>query len=181
MPSLLVVEDGTQVAGANAYVTLAEFKAYIGTIPLPTGADADYERGIILATRYLDGKYRHQLQGQRVRPAIQPLEFPRVGVRLVEGQLYYYGVAPSFYDSQYSGFLSITVIPQEWKNATCELALRALTAPLAPDIAPGDRVKRKKIDVLETEYVTGNFQTSYPVVEQLISRFLKSSSDAVRG
>ena len=181
MPSLITVEDGTQVAGANAYVSLAELEAYVGTVALPTATDAEYERAIILATRYIDGKYRARLKGQRVAPTTQPLEFPRVGVRLVDGAQEYYGTDPSFYDSQYSAYLAIDAIPQEWKDATCELALRALAAPLAADIAPGDRLTRKKIDVLEWEYTPGNFQTSYPVVDQLVSRYLRSGSEAVRG
>lgn len=177
----LVVEDGTIVAGANSNVTLAEVKAFVGTIALPTATDPEIERAAILATRYLDGKYRHRLKGQQVRPTTQALEFPRVGVRLIDEPQQYYGVDPSFYDVEYSGYLAENVVPQQWKDATCELTIRALTAPLAADIAATDRVKRKKIDVLDTEYVTGNFQTSYPVVDQLIGRFLKSSNDAIRG
>lgn len=177
----IVVEAGTGAAASVSYVTVAEVRAFIGSIALPTATDAEVERAAVLATRYLDGKYRHRLKGQRTYPTVQALEFPRVGVRLIDEPQEYYGVTPSFYDSEYSAYLALDAIPQDWKDACCELALRALTAPLAADIAATDRVKRKKIDVLEWEYDISNFQTSYPVVEQLISRFLRSGNDAVRG
>lgn len=177
----IVVETGTGAAASVSYVTVAEVRAFIGSITLPTATDTAVERAAILATRYLDGKYRHRLKGQRTYPTVQALEFPRVGVRLVDGPQEYYGVTPSFYDSEYSAYLALDTIPQEWRDACCELALRALTAPLAADIAATDRVKRKKIDVLEWEYDIGNFQPSYPAVDQLVGRFLKSSLDAIRG
>lgn len=159
----LTVETGAIVAGANSYVTVAEFKAHVGSIATPAGTDTEIERWGILATRYMDGKYRFRLKGQRVL-ATQPLEFPRVGVDLGFGR-----------------FLASNVVPQEWKDATCELMLRVAAGPLAPDVAPGDRLVKKKIDVIEKEFAPGDFQTSYPVVDQLISRYLKSGNDAVRG
>lgn len=173
----LVQETGTGVAGSNSYVTAAEVKAFIGTIALPAATDSEIERAAILATRYLDGKYRDRWKGTRTVPTIQPLEWPRLAVNVGTGYI------PGQYvvDRQALYYYPSSQIPQEIKDATCELALRALIAPLAADIAATDRVKRKKIDVLETEYVTGNFQPSYPAVDQLISRFLRSGNDAIRG
>lgn len=177
----IVVETGAIVAGAVSYVTVDEVKAFIGSIATPTATDTEIERAAVLATRYIDGKYRARLKGQRVKPTIQALEFPRVGVRLVEGAQLYYGVSPSFYDSLYSGFLAINIVPQEWKDAVCELAIRALSAPLAADIAPADRVVREKIDVLETEYTAKDFTVCYQVVDQLVSRLIRGQNEAVRG
>jgi len=172
---MLTVEVGQGVAGANSYETLANFKAYVGTIALPAATDPEYERALVLATRYLDGKYRDRFKGTRVNSVVQSLEFPRYGINLNTGLAG--GLRAGNYYSNYPS----DQIPQEISDATCELALRALTAPLAADIAATDRLKRKKIDVLEWEYVVGNYQASYPVVDQLIGRFLKSSSDAIRG
>jgi len=58
-----------------------------------------------------------------------------------------------------------------------------LSAELAPDST--GRVKREKVDVLETEWFDGEDSTSttYRVVEQLLSDLLKpkGSADAMRG
>lgn len=160
----LTVETGAITPGANAYVSIAGADAYHadrgGTW---TGTTAQKTAAILAATAYLDGKYRRRLKGVRRSPLQQSLEWPRLGVS-VEGVLF-----PS------------DTIPAEIVAATCELALRSLSAPLAPDVAPGDRIVKKKIDVIEKEFQPGDFQTSYPVVEQLIGRFLQSGNDAVRG
>lgn len=162
----LVVETGTGAAGSTSYVSVSDVRGFIGSIALSTATDTEIERAAILATRYLDGKYRARWVGVRMLADTQPLEWPRyVNLRRTDG---------------YIDALSAT-IPQAIKDATCELALRALTSPLAPDIAPRDRVIRKKIDIIETEFSLGDFTTSYPVVDQLIGRFLKSPSEAIRG
>ena len=163
----LIVESGIIVAGANAYASIASADSYHADRGNAwTGTTAQKTAALLAATAYLDGKYRNRWKGARVQPLVQLLEWPRAGVQ-VEG---------------FAGFLyPYTTIPPEIVAATCELALRALTAPLAPDIAPGDRLVRKKIDVIEKEFAPSDFQTSYPVVDQLISRYLKSGNDAVRG
>lgn len=155
----LTPETGAIVAGANTYVTLAEQKAFIGSIPQPTATDAELERAIVLAARYLDGNYRARWKG--VKESItQSMEWPRYVVA---------GVLPG-------------TIPQRLKDAQCELALRALSGELSADTTTG--IKREKVDVLETEYFSGQSgKAAYPVVDQLLSDYLKplGSSDLVRG
>lgn len=171
----LTVELGNITAGANSYVAIADADAYHSdrlNAAWTAASTAQKTAALINATAYLDGKYRKRWQGVRIS-SLQPLEWPRV-------------LASPALSSIYDGFVTIhetlsTVVPEEIKSATCELALRALSSPLAPDVAPSARVKRKKVDVIETEYVTGDFQTSYPVVDQLVSRYLRSGNDAVRG
>lgn len=163
----ITTETGSgTTSGANSYAAIADADAYHSdrlNTAWATATEAQKTAALINATAYLDGKYRNRWIGQRVT-SLQPLEWPRYGVTVGVGYL-----------------VSTTTIPDEIKYATCELALRALSSPLAPDVAPSARVKRKKIDVIETEYVTGDFQTSYPVVDQLVSRYLRSGNDAVRG
>jgi phage gp36-like protein len=179
----IIVEVGTIVAGAESYCTVAETTTYHTNRgnTLWTGTDAVKEAALRKATAYLDGYYRQRFKGQKVYPLTQPLEWPRVGVRVVTDQIYY-DVPPSFYDSNYSGFLAITTIPQRLKDACCELALRALSGDLATDLTAG--IKREKIDVIETEYFQGATQgTAYKAVDQLLSDFLKpsGSADVLRG
>lgn len=158
---MLTVESGEIVPGANSYVTLAEQKAFIGSIPQPTATDAELERAIILAARYLDGNYRARWKGFQVLPNVQAMEWPR------------YNVAP---------FMVSDVIPQRLKDAQCELALRALTAELAAD-ATGN-IKREKVDVLETEYFANSVPKQvYTIVDQLLSDYITplGSGYVVRG
>jgi hypothetical protein len=111
------------------------------------------------------------------------MAWPRVGVKLVDVELLYYDVAPSYYDSELMGFVPITTIPQRLKDAQCELALRALAGDLAAD--GESNIIREKVDVLETEYApnTVKGKVVYPLVDSLLSDLLKpiGSSDALRG
>lgn len=170
------VETGAIVSGANSYASIADADAYHAERGGAwTGTDAQKTAALLKATAYLDGKYRSRWKGYRVQPVTQALEWPRSSVEF-DGYSFrnsYRAVASNYYPTN--------VIPPEIVAATCELAVRALAGPLAPDIAPGDRLVKKKIDVIEKEFAPGDFQTSYPVVEQLISRFLRSGNDAVRG
>lgn len=165
----LTVETGEIVAGANSYVEIATCDAYHADRGNAwSGTTAQKTAAILKATAYLDGKYRARWRGERIT-YLQSLEWPRVAT------------APDFVGTFTPGYFDGAPIPVGIIHATCELALRALAGPLAPDIAPGDRLVKKKIDVIEKEFAPGDFQTSYPVVDQLISRFLKSGNDAVRG
>jgi hypothetical protein len=183
----LTVETGLIVAGADSYISVADASTYHtnrGNAAWAAAAsDAVREQALRNATAYIDGHYRQRWKGQPVYPTTQPLEWPRVGVKVVDQQQYFYDVPPSFYDSALNGFLGITVIPQRLKDATCEAALRALAGPLAIDTETG--IVREKIDVLETEYARGAVpgQTTYQVIDQLLSDFLKSkgTTEIVRG
>jgi hypothetical protein len=168
----LVIETGAIVAGAESYVSAADATTYHTARgnTLWTGTDAVKEAALRKATTYLDGKYRNRWKGYKVRPVpqdgvtTQALEWPR------------YDVVISDYIFPYDE------IPQRLKDACCELALRALSAPLADDITAG--VKRERVDVIETEYFQGAAPgTTYQIVDQLLSDYLKpsGSADLLRG
>jgi hypothetical protein len=79
MASILVVEDGTIVEGANSYATLVEARAYalargVTLSAIDTVLDAQMIKGI----DYLEAK-RARYQGSKVE-ASQALQFPRSGV-----------------------------------------------------------------------------------------------------
>jgi len=181
----LTIEDGTIVTGAESYVSAASATTYHSNRGNAawTGTDAVKEAALRKAAQYLDGHYRNRFKGQPVYPTTQPMAWPRAGVRLLNGPQEYYGVVPSFYDVEYSGYLAITTIPQRLKDAQCELALIALSADLAPNIAAG--IKREKVDVLETEYFASAQAgtTVYSAVNNLLSDLLKpaNTTDAQRG
>ena len=113
--ALTVQNDSGTVTGANAYVTVAVFKAYHDARGNSYGAaaDADIEKAIIKATDYLDQRF--SFRGVRSHVASsQPTAWPRLNV--VDG------------DGNY-----VSGIPEALKRACSEYALRALTAELNPD------------------------------------------------
>lgn len=181
----ITVETGSIVAGAESYVTVAEADTYHGNRNNTgwTGTEAVKEAALRRAAAYLDGHYRNRWKGQPVKPLTQPMAWPRVGVRLIEGPQVFYDVDPSFYDSEYSGYLEITTIPQRLKDAQCELALRALSGELAVD--GENNILSKKVDVLETSYMAGTVkgQKQYQIVDQLLSDLVRpvGSGTALRG
>lgn len=125
-------DDGT-ASGANAYPSVAEFKAYHDARGNAyTDDDVLIAEGIIRATDYVDQRFR--FRSTKLLQA-QTTAFPRV----------------LFTDDD--GF-DVTGIPVALKNATNEYALRAMTAPLFQDApAPdGGRIIdaiTQKVDVIE--------------------------------
>ena len=170
--SILVVETGAIVPLANCRVTLAEFKAYVGTIPLPALTDPEYERAIVLGARYNDGHYRARWLGFRVRPVgtidtpAQTMEWPRLYVAVFGAAP---GIRPGFI---YNNYLPATSIPQRLKDADCEAALIALTTALAPILDPS--VESEKLDVIETKFKANGKkgQIEYQHIDQLLSDYL---------
>lgn len=75
----LIVEDGSIVAGANTYLTIAEADTILddkfGIVP----TTALTEKDLKLAAQYLES-FRTQYLGQQVSPSTQTLEWPRVDV-----------------------------------------------------------------------------------------------------
>lgn len=165
----LTIETGAVVAGANSFVTVAEIKAFVGSVALPTATDSEIERAAVNAGRYLDGYYRARWKGARVQPLAQCMEWPRYGVEVGTVAPYIGGVYLN--GAVFNQYLPTTTIPQRVKDAQCELALRSLTGALSADSTTG--IKREKLDVIETEYVTGSAPiATYAVVDQLLSDYL---------
>lgn len=137
MPIVDVTVGG---ATANSYTTEADASAYFDerlNVGAWTAASADDKaRALISATRWVDTQ---GFRGARATDA-QALAWPRVDV-------------PDP-DSRTDADIADDVIPVAVAQAVCEVALAMLAAGstdlLAVDGTAG--VKRKKVDVLETEY-----------------------------
>lgn len=153
MAFTFVVEDGTQVAGANSYVSLATAADYFS-------ADAnfrdtwngiamgDQEMYLAWATRILDQKTKWA--GKRYTTT-QSLRWPRTGA----------------YDAD-KNTISETTIPTQLQHATMELAkwLTTNDPTTGPDT---DSLKRVMVDVIEIEWQDGAFQSDYPsILNQLL-------------
>lgn len=122
-------EDGTQV-GANAYVSVAEFRAYQtdrGTAT-NTYSDAQVEAALIKATDYIDSRFRYVGQSHQKD---QTTAWPRYGARDSNGW-YINGIHPAV------------------KRVTHEYAMRALIGQLYIDPqrdASGRIIKRESKQV----------------------------------
>lgn len=139
----LVVEDGTGLAKADSYISVEQADAYMISMGHEAWADAsqsDKEKALRQATQYVDSRYRYK--NQPLKPE-QSLEWPRVG-------------------------LSWPI--KRVLDATCELAIRALTASLYTDVAPTDAVKSETIGPISTVYQESKNggQVQYALVDDLL-------------
>jgi hypothetical protein len=151
-----VVEDGSIVANANSFVSVAEANAYHTDRgnSVWTGDDAVKQAALIKATDFIQQKYGCQWKGYKVDPIRQPLDWPRAGIDYVDYQ----------------------TIPEKLKNAVCELALEALSEELNPSLERGGAVKREKVDVVEVEYMdSASSTTKRPAIDGMLREYLSRS------
>jgi hypothetical protein len=123
----IIVEDGSGLANAETYCTVAEADAYHTLRGNATWADLDLDVKEALlrkAADYMLQAYRLRWQGYRVKTT-QALDWPRQGVSLPDNFAYGYS------------YLSSTVVPVEVKNACAVLAWKSNSLTLNPD---SDRV-----------------------------------------
>src|SRR5215216_1766526 len=123
----LTVEDGTGLAGADAYISLAEFRAFRikHYVPADSVPDDELEQAVRRGTRYLDGRFRGRFLGFRTNGFLQSLEWPRMGVVLpwgsdtgVAGLYYGRGYSSSYGDFSPGTALAANVVPSMLKDAT---------------------------------------------------------------
>lgn len=157
-----IVEDGTIVANANAYIDIAFANEYFTDRGNNAwiGDDSVKQIAIIKATDYIDTMY--DFKGFLVSKD-QSLKFPRL--------------INCYKDNE---------IPLRLKKACCEYAVRALeNGVLITDPtydASGRNIKRvkQKLDTLESEteyfeYTREVTQRVYPIPDKLIEPLLKES------
>lgn len=127
-------------ATANSFVTLAEAETYMegrgNKSTWTAAADADKNIALVEATRDIDAL---NFVGSRADSS-QALAWPRQ-----------YAPDP---DSPTDAWYDTDEVPTRVKNATCELAFQYIKAGTT-DVAAIDsktNIRRKKVDVLETEY-----------------------------
>lgn len=163
----LEIEDGSGKADSNSYVTVAEAQAYAAArgVVLPA-AEADVETLLVQSMDYLES-FRSKYQGRKTwprpdmdvsHPDAQALQWPRTGVVL---------------DCDYN--LPDNVIPQELKQAQMQAAIEVFNGLVLMPSTDGRVVKREKVDVIETEYMTADEtgggavgSPSFPALEALL-------------
>lgn len=165
--------DGGGVEGANAYVSVAEFKTYHDDRgqSYGTATDVAIQNAIVQATSYLDSRFR--FVGEKLLGRGQTTQWPR----------------SSAYDADRD---LINGIPVEVKQACCEYALRALTTRLNPDPArdaTGALITMKK-EVVGPIEETIQYQDSptfrlprYPTADMILTRagLVRAAGELRRG
>lgn len=149
----LVIENGSLVAGANSYVSVAEARAYAAARASTFPADdvdgnIAAEAALIVAMDYLES-FRDQFKGRKVDPATQALQWPRTGVQIDGWDV------PADH------------IPNELKAAQMQLAVEGAAGTDLMPTGDGREVIREKVDVLETEYAPGAGGAPQPVLAKV--------------
>ncbi len=175
MTITITVETGAGITGANSFVSLADFQAYHaarGNV-LTSYTDEQQKAALVKAGDYLNGL---AWRGRKTAQA-NPMCWPRC-----EDQIYaevgFQNITTTVGIIDQDGFtISTASVPTQVINAQCEAAFLNLGGEtLQPTLKRGGQVKRKKVDVIETEYFAGASPTSrYLVVDALLKGLLKSS------
>ena len=141
----------TLTPGSDTYISVADADAYFTARDVaswPAATAQAREAALLQATVYLDGAYR--FIGQ-IADTAQPLAWPRVGAIDGDGR-------------------SIEGIPDRLAHACAELALIALSNPLAPPEHRGGRVTEEKIGPLSVSYADGApAGRTFPYIDLLLS------------
>lgn len=176
MPVTLVIDATVGGAAANAFVTEAEQIAYMAarlnastwTTVAGVSCTETEKAAIIESTREVSYK---QFLGTRAT-STQSLSWPRWFVLDPDAPTWGYV------------YFAQTVVPQRVKDATMELAFQFVKAGTT-DIAALDplyTIKRKKIDVLETEYDSNRRPVGlrrYPRVWERLAPLLATGATGV--
>lgn len=167
----LIVETGAGLPDAESYISVAYANTYHANRGNTNWADistAEAEQALRRATDYLVQVYRTKWDGVRYS-STQSLDWPRSFVENKDqsfGNLYPI-IGYFYYPSDF--------IPQELKNACAEMAFKAASGELAPDL---DRtIIKEKIDVLEVEYDKNALQYKrYRAIDNILAPFLVRGS-----
>lgn len=131
----LIVETGAGLSGADAYVSLTEFKTFCSERNYRWEEAEDFviEAAIRMATGWIDTYNRYK--GTRLLAA-QALEFPRAD--LIDWSSH-----------------TITGVPKRVKQACSELAYKALSQSLYTDLDRGGMVQSESVGPISVTYAAG--------------------------
>lgn len=129
----LVVEDGTAKTNSESYASVADADLYFfarrGDTTWAAASTANKEKALRNATDYIEEKYNARFIGRKATKD-QALAFPRS------------------YIESYDGYaINSDEIPEKLKRATMELALRALSEDLLPDLANPGEIKSETNEI----------------------------------
>lgn len=132
----IIIEDGTQVAGANSYITEAELTTYATDRGVTIAGNNDE-----LLIQAMDFIEQQSFKGYKYTDA-QPLQWPRSDV-YIDGYR-----------------VEVTEIPQLLKDALAETAL-AIDGANNPLNNIDRQTKREKVGEIEIEYMDNASSSTY--------------------
>lgn len=162
----LIVEDGTGLADAESYISVADATVYHAARGNAAWAalasDTLREQYLRRATDYMHASYDSRWAGYRVKTT-QALSWPRNEVPIKD--------ASSFGFAYWAN----DAVPAIVANACAELALRAVSGELMPDLERA--VRRERVGPIDTEYEPGALQsTRFEAVDNMLRPFFRSMS-----
>lgn len=164
----IIVEDGTGLATAESYISVAAATTYLNAIGNITWAalatDALREQALRRATHFMTGHYRLRWNGTRMTMT-QALDWPRSLVPLK--------------DAPFATYYANDTVPTEVKNACASLALRASTITLL-----ADQTQRKSsvtVGPISTTYEAGSkVATTYAEIDAMLRPFLNGGNGQIQ-
>jgi hypothetical protein len=157
----LIVEDGTGLADAESYISVADADAYFlarGNATWAALTNGNKEAYLRQGTDYMVQMYRSLWAGERMT-STQALDWPRIDV-------------PS--PDITGAFVPTNVVPLEVKRACAELGVRVGSGALAPDETRA--VLSEKIGVIAVEYDKYSpAGTRYRAVDAMVAVYFNGS------
>ena len=168
----LIIEDGTGMAAAESYISVADATTYHtargNAAWAAVASDTIREQLLRKATDYMVASYRERWDGYRVTTT-QALDWPRYEVPIRDSATQ--GVYAAFYDSD--------SVPAAVAKACAELALRAIDGDLAEDL--DIPVISETIGPISTTYAEGGRQTKvFRAVDAMLSPFFKGAGGMLK-
>jgi hypothetical protein len=163
MALVLIKEDGSGLANANAYANAADGDAYhdghLYASAWTAASSPNKEKALVMATRLIDGLF--QFNGFK-RMSTQALQWPRRECRDPDIQN---GVVPGLLLVR-GPFLDETKVPVLVVNATCEMA-RALLVEDRTDDPDGEGLSSMSVvGSLRLDFNSGDRQPVVPAIVQ---------------
>ena len=153
--STLVIEDGSNVLGANSYNTLIDLRVYAARRGrIISGDDKKLEQDSFNAMDYLES-LRDSYRGTRTNDD-QALQWPRADVILLDGSE-----------------IGDDVIPDALKAAQCQLVIEiASGVKLFPSSQSLTILQSVKVGPIDLKYLPGESRLRIPAVDQLLEPLL---------
>jgi hypothetical protein len=191
VPTTLVVEDGSGVAGANSYVSYDDAMAFAALRGFSLGPDqATAEINLIQAADYLEAQ-RNRYQGWKtndpavfVPPEVQPLQWPRTWVFIdAVGQASYWQLLNGYENITWvvSNPFPNDAIPIELINAQIVLAKNVADGVTLMPTQNGPFVTMQKVGTLEkhfSEIVNTSIAPDMLAVNAWLQPLLKNANSA---
>ena len=165
----IIVEDGSGIANAQSYISVADADTYFAEHSQPAiwtaALTADKEKALKLSTQYMDAVFKLRWKGTR-KLETQALDWPRYSVNDRDGY-----------------WIPDTPLPRVLKEACAEYAVRSMTDELFPDLAADSgplTAKRVKVGPIEVDKEWGGMGTRtyrrYSLVEALLRDLFRPST-----